>query len=65
MHLKQWPGYSRYPFEKRILVKRSAPLTPNLLLVTLAYHIQEFVRRVRVCCLTLKVKFLVIISFLP
>ncbi|KAF8554579.1 hypothetical protein OG21DRAFT_1041233 [Imleria badia] len=42
-----WPGYSRYPFEKRILMKRSAPLTPNLLLMTLAYHIQEFVRWIR------------------
>lgn len=54
MYFKQWPGYSRYPFEKRIPLKRGAPLTPTLLLMALAHHIDEFVRWLQVCSPPLK-----------
>ncbi|KAG9315028.1 hypothetical protein JVU11DRAFT_4140 [Chiua virens] len=43
-----WPGYSRYPFEKRIPIKKGAPLTPTLLLMALARHINEFARWIQV-----------------
>ncbi|KAF9223725.1 hypothetical protein BS17DRAFT_115225 [Gyrodon lividus] len=39
-----WPGYTRYPFEKRIPIKQGAPLTSTLVLMALVYHIDEFVR---------------------
>ncbi|KAF8843718.1 hypothetical protein BDN67DRAFT_1008665 [Paxillus ammoniavirescens] len=39
-----WPGYARYPFEKRIPIKQGVPLTPTLVLMALASHIDEFVR---------------------
>ncbi|KIJ66929.1 hypothetical protein HYDPIDRAFT_186524 [Hydnomerulius pinastri MD-312] len=39
-----WPGYTQYPFEKRINIKQGAPFTPTLMLMTLVYYLDEFVR---------------------